>query len=155
MWTFLITLVGIPLLFVIIILMTKKKDWGIMLYSIPGCAITFFSPFIMGDILPRAHYDIKTQIVSVNRESKISGSFFLGCGTVGQTSYYYYYEKIGKDTYILGKQPVSETIIVEDGGAYLLSRIEKQDDKWGYGCERTVSKELHVPKGTIIKEFRL
>ena len=96
----------------------------------------------------------KDEIISLKTSNEISGSFFLGCGSIKGETYYFYYNKIKDNIYKLEKSDALETIIIEDGNTYIeytMSYRECTGEKLG----QKENIKIHVPKGTIIKEFKL
>ena len=100
------------------------------------------------------------EICSINRENLTEGSFFLGSGSINSVAYFFYYVKEGSDTYHLSKTMAEETKIIENNN--LVSGIYKDKMLKTYpvwsglgGNEYTENIRIIVPKGTIIKEFKL
>ncbi len=95
-------------------------------------------------------------IVSIKQTSTITGSFFLGSGTIDSIDYYYFYFKSG-DGYQLGKQPIENTVIIESDN--ITPHIERTagnffsntliEDLYGK------SAKIYVPVGTILMKFNL
>jgi hypothetical protein len=102
-----------------------------------------------------------TPIVSLDRSSGVYGSFSLGFGVVGTSACYFAYKQNGPDKFELiqipatGPQSVKTEVI--ESGKNIVVTFEHQSQFFGYwqkdggGLSRY---EIHVPKGTIIKEFR-
>lgn len=107
-------------------------------------------------------------IVSLRMDSTIRGSFFLGTGTISEEKYYYAYKKTTKGL-VLEEIPLIENNCNcnMDSRIYIIETNEispRYVDEtvceesasllnWIQNCERT--RKLIVPKGTIIREFRL
>jgi hypothetical protein len=90
------------------------------------------------------------KIVSLNLVNETSGSFFLGCGSIdGTLNYYYYFEENGG--YKLGNTPCINVTIFEDSTNETAYCVFDP----AYIKKSTYIKELHVPKGTIIREYNL
>ena len=102
-------------------------------------------------------------IVSLRNNSEMSGSFFLGTGTIGETQYYYYYKDLGDGKYKHDKVAVWRTTIQEtDTVSPCFEMYEDRftkDYSWlipeAFALNRPWKCTLVVPKGTIIKEFKL
>ena len=96
------------------------------------------------------------QIVSISFDSSgFSGSFFLGCGTIGTEDYFYTYIKRGKG-FNLKKYRASICTIYEDGNNNPYIRIWYKEVYDVPELDRTYLKiDFHVPKGTIVREFKL
>lgn len=91
------------------------------------------------------YYD---KIYSINRENETYGKFSLGCGTVSEKVYYYFYIKIENDTYALKK-------IENKNNVYI---VETEDTHWCITQNKkansdTIYYNIIVPKGTIIQSF--
>lgn len=133
--------------------------------------------YMMDDVLPAAGYAMfvalfatfgfspllcydnetvteKVYLESFERSSQISGSFFLGCGSVNGGPAYCYYVKIAEDTYVLRWQDTADSKIVEDGGCYLIKTWAKKPEwSWWVWIKHHfyegISNEFHIPKGSI------
>jgi len=104
-------------------------------------------------------------VASIRDSSSVVGSFFLGCGSIGEKQYYIYYEDWRNGKYKQRKILVDDTIICEEKKSK--PRIDWQGTKYGHnkrilpdgwfgeGPEHFTSKTIYVPKGTIIQEFKL
>lgn len=98
-------------------------------------------------------------IVSIRTENQTEGSFFLGTGHVEGTSYYFYYADLGDNQYQLCQVPTNRTVIREaDESPEILIKVKTFDDGWKlwvFPIEQDAAYVITVPKGTIIKEFKL
>lgn len=98
------------------------------------------------------------KIASIKNSYTTSGGFFLGCGTVGEKSYYYYYKIAGNNSYLLEKVPVDNTLIIEDCPINKVPFVS-YTATYDKGTLKILSSKhnikFHVPKGTVVKEFRL
>jgi len=108
-------------------------------------------------------------IVSLQTKNGITGSFFLGSGNIGNTRSYIYYKKLGEGSFREGSLPTSQSIILEGLGDDEEARIEYdvriiEANKWSRfrfmdiylkkDVKLIGSYEFHVPKGTVIQEFK-
>ena len=88
---------------------------------------------------------------SVERNSEISGSFVLGCGSIDQVEYFFAWIERQDGGLFLEKTRRDMSIVYE--GDY-----KPHMERWGHGndnvCNHTVYK-LFVPTGTILREFKL
>lgn len=97
-------------------------------------------------------------ISSINRNSEISGSFFLGTGSVDEKNYYYFYYK-SRYGYKLDKITVKNSYIVET--KHKKPEIVKVVDTYNQDVfikllDSNVKRYLiYVPENTIIKDFKL
>ena len=98
------------------------------------------------------------EIVSLNFESGVYGSFTLGSGIVESVPIYYAYTKADDGGYKILK--MEDVILYEDDSItpkYVSSQVCKDQkpyawNNWYRGC--TNKRAVYVPHGTIIKEFR-
>ena len=110
-------------------------------------------------------YEHTLEIVSIERNSEIEGSFFLGCGGLGNKTVYYTYAKYDNSYYLITipamGTPIIETdeikphyefgLLCEDSiGDNSIKALEHG----GYSAEKAYRK-LYVPVGTIVREFKL
>jgi len=127
--------------------MNKKKssnDEMLALYLLFG----FLLCLGLGVGVEASNKKIKTfNIVSIERQNEISGSFFLGCGSVGSETYYYTYTVIGENKYKLLKFRSAQTTIIETNG---LPKV-KYRLVGKFHCDVI----LYVPFNTIIKSFKV
>ena len=102
-------------------------------------------------------------IVSINRQSQTRGSFILGTGSLSSRTYYYAYVKTD-DGYLLSKYWTRKSYIVETDD---LPKVVAHH----YSCPKPIYSFLlfdeymykhygvkftfHVPKDTILREFKL
>ena len=114
----------------------------------------------------------EAKIYSICAVDSISGSFFLGSGYISSDRYYYFYiEQEGG--LVLCKSNASDAIIYETD--LLTPKIAISCENFALGINYTVEEfvsrnikynlddseihvksiKLYVPKGTIIKEFKL
>ena len=87
-------------------------------------------------------------IVSIERDSSVSGSFFLGSGHIDSKMYYFFYHETDKG-YKLDKLEHDETYIIEtDSETPHLDEIKEEQSWDSYYV-------LTVPTNTIVKEFHV
>jgi hypothetical protein len=105
-------------------------------------------------------YKPTANIVSIRNNDVISGSFTLGCGTIEQSEYYFYFYKTLSGGYARGKKSVNSTVIVEDN--YKTPHIEElkisyeSRSGWFKFTEQTEDTyRIIVPKGTVVNKFQL
>jgi len=121
------------------------------------CSITGGIVFSFEPQLKNVHEYKDYSIYSLSTIAGASGSFFLGCGSVNNKAYYYYYVKRGNG-YQLDKVEVSDVIIVESD---LKPRIRETIFIRDKGFFRFMlgelsyesTKEIHIPKGSIINSY--
>ena len=105
-------------------------------------------------------YKPTCNIISIRNNDVTSGNFMLGCGSIKQTEYYFYFYKTLNGGYARGKKNVNHTVIVED--ACKLPHIEmlttSYESKSGWFKFRNQQEENYiivVPKNTILNKFQL
>jgi len=99
-------------------------------------------------------------IKSLGDNSSVSGSFFLGCGTIDKRDYYYYYVKAKNGGW---EQKRLETDLVtifedQDSTAYIRCNLIKiSDDHWSHNwaIKHHEEYEIHIPAGSIKNSFDL
>ena len=95
------------------------------------------------------HYDTTIcEIVSLERNDDINGSFFLGSGHVDSVEYYYFYRQTDKGL-LLDKLKHSETYIVEDDSRTPCIHKIKDEHTWDSYYQ------IICPLNTVVKEFRI
>jgi len=101
----------------------------------------------------------ETYIESLSVGSESKGDFFLGSGSIEGVSYYYYYTRnsIG---YSRQKVKSNDTYIVETDKrrpSLVTVNVEYKDEDKFFKVifEKSSYKVLYVPKGTIVKEFKI
>ena len=103
----------------------------------------------------------KVEIVSIERGSQTSGNFFLGCGTIGERSYYFVYEQLKDGSMLLNKYKTDTCRVVESDEetphAVYEHQVEREWVKFWLITARIDSyvTKIVVPKNTVTREFRL
>jgi hypothetical protein len=131
---------------------------GIIIIALDG---TLYS------IADKKETPFKTNIYGINMKSTVQGqTFFLGCGNVDNDYRYSYYVKFGtKQSFKLDDVSAKKTVIIEDEEVqpYILKwkKVEIVNKKaWKSWLldedknEEMDNIEIHVPKGTIVQEFK-
>jgi len=148
-----------------------RKEWWLI---IPRGIFGIFIGGLIGLLLslifsgiPPTEYQLsqEIQLVSLKDEGNIvSGSFFLGCGSVETIPCYFYYTPVGHDIYQMKSVKVTDRVFIceedrTDGvlKIYAPKFINKayrwlSDDSFLEGQERY---EFHIPKGSIMQKFSL
>src|SRR5690606_4972966 len=97
-------------------------------------------------------------IYSLRNDSSISGSFFLGSGSIDSTEYYYTFYKDKRGGYHRWKIPNYEATLFMDSNephAYY-EKVTYECPWWislPFKNTKSTKIDLHVPKGTIIEKF--
>ena len=98
-----------------------------------------------GSELEIKEYDL----VQLKMGNTISGSFFLGTGSVDGSLTHYYYEKDEQGRIRFKKaHPWYDVYIVEDGGCFV--RYRKLESNWSSSIREI---EFHIPKGSILYDI--
>ena len=145
------------------------SDWAGYTFGYLLIAVVFFCfIFFFGGLfvsqkygkIQESHRTIKT-IISLRSENNISGSFFLGTGNIKNVDSYIFFVKREDGSFYRSSYPVDRSFIYEvdyRGPSIEYVYYERLRPKWWgwehkYSC--TSSAIFYVPKGTIIKEFKL
>jgi len=99
-------------------------------------------------------------IASLRTSDQIQGDFILGSGNINEKTYYVYYTKGNDDGYSINKIDANLCKIFMDDrtdGALLTIYSKVDDDKryWAFGTNWFDHYELHVPKGSIIQQYKI
>jgi hypothetical protein len=110
------------------------------------------------------------ELASLGAKTSTEGSFFLGCGNIFGSQYYYYCEKYPDGAMSIQKALVSSVLIYEDSdekpfvGIKQYTLTSTKQDSWmhdffftrdsgSYTSSHNSKLEFHVPKGTVKKVF--
>ena len=134
------------------ILYLKNYSDGPYILGIVFCAFFIFG-LIVSPVVIFKNYEYQQEytkciatIVSLERDDVVDGKFFLGSGAINDRQYYFYYQKLGENTYKLGKLECSEVYIVETD-QYEPSVYEiKEKNNWKY-------YNIYVPFGTMVVSY--
>jgi hypothetical protein len=113
-----------------------------------------------------------SELVSLKDNSVISGNFFLGCGTISGSQHYFFYKKTDRGGFVLNNVSTYQTEIFEEertNGELKVLLLRYCDGDSFVGKIRKIGilpvfpemvpkhyrYEIRVPKGTIIREFKL
>lgn len=94
---------------------------------------------------------VSHDIVSIQKESGFSGSFFLGSGSIGSTQYFYFYEKVG-DGLVLTSVPSSQVIVEEHSD--IAPQYQECDPEHKCPFAEDYKYKLIVPMNTVLQEFK-
>lgn len=110
-------------------------------------------------VIENKEFITDTPIYSIHMNDGVHGSFFLGSGTVNSYTQYLFYKDSGTGGYVLDKVFTDGTVIFQDeNNQPYIRKIEtaqvdrKSGERFGTYSNRF---EIHVPKGTIVEEYRL
>lgn len=94
------------------------------------------------------------KIVSLRNRNNISGSFILGSGYISEKEYYYTFKKVSNNSYKRLKIPTDNTTIIETNKKE--PKLVKYQRSAVFGLvDKGEFYKLYVPKGTIIKKFKV
>lgn len=119
--------------------------------------------FVIGALLPTKMEVLDTmKMISVKDSNALEGSFVLGTGSINQVEYYTFYREWGNG-YKKEKVPVKDSVVFEENDKVaeliVMKKVYKEPWMNYVGLiltgQRKNEYELHVPKGTIIREFSL
>jgi hypothetical protein len=97
------------------------------------------------------------EIVSLNNQSTLSGSFILGSGTISNREYYFMFAKNSEGGFYRYTVPSNRSTIFEIDGSD--SRVETFSPvmgdtlKWFAFPIGPSNYNIYVPKGTVIQQF--
>lgn len=140
-----------------------NKILGFFLGLFVGIMVGVIIASLIGGIGHRVFPDKITEEVSNTRylevvqdNSTISGSFFLGCGSINGEMFYSFYEQVNKDEFKLDKIRYDNATIkiIRDGSK---PRIEIIHKKWqtNWGIWNNYRNVIYVPNGTIKNVYNL
>lgn len=138
---------------VIVFANTGRTTDGHLVGCIITCSVAFLLAFYSGVFCTtntyedEAYDELKCYIASLERDSRTEGTFFLGCGHIDDTDYYYYYKEVAENTYSLERVARQYAYIFEtDDYKPQLRHIKKAHESDRYW--------LYVPVGTIVREYK-
>ena len=105
-------------------------------------------------------YKPTCNIISIRNNDVTSGNFMLGCGSINQSEYYFYFYKTLNGGYARGKKDVNRTVIVEDNTKHphieiLKTTYESKSGWFKFRDQEEEDYKIVVPKGTILNKFQL
>ena len=117
--------------------------------------------FIVGACFPK-HWKLAgtDTLVSLRNQAGVSGSFYLGTGTVDSHDYYYYYVGSAEEGYQPRRIKVDENVTIfeeerTDGELKTFSREFKSDIYSLFGLTAGTRYEFRIPKGSLKQHFLL
>jgi len=123
-----------------------------------GCFVAFLVFMLSIAFADDKTITTQTYLQSFERTSQVSGSFFLGSGTINGGPAYCYYVKVAKDTYALRWEDATRATIVEDGNTYVLkTQAVECEGSWWLWIQHhhaPMTVEFHIPKGSIKHVFK-
>lgn len=128
----------------------------------PGLLIGFIFGIIVPIILPTESILVKTssnKIECLQDNNNVSGSFFVGCGSVNNSMKYTYYYDCGDSTFVMAQLDVENVKIKYTNERPYVEKFEyKKTDKWinSFSFElRRPKYIIHIPKGSIMNNYNL
>lgn len=144
--------------------------WGILerevflgiLFSFVFGLLAFFVSDVLAIVIGIFPDKVETferkNIVALQDNNSVSGSFFLFSGQIDGVSYYHYMEQ--KDGYkVAGKIRADNSRIYEDGENFIEEcRIEFKNKNWNNSAaiwNTRCDSRIHIPKDSITNEFNI
>jgi hypothetical protein len=165
--------VGLGLLFFVLSireLFVNDRTHGFLDFlgsSIATCLITAVGmfvglviAFIIGTQVEKQETSITLDLVSLRNSQGISGSFFLGTGSIGSSDYYFY-NTGSEDAFRPGKVETNGNITVfqenrSDGKLIVFTSSFKEEWRYWYATHFWSGRyEFHIPKGSLKSGFVL
>lgn len=99
-----------------------------------------------------------SNLVAINDGSSIHGSFFIGCGTIDEREYYFFYYETRSGGMKKSRLPVSNVTIYEDNSVKPHIKIHKtRFENWNYWIFAIRAPgerySIYVPKGSVKRDF--
>jgi hypothetical protein len=163
--TILMLIIGVGILYGIYQLQDYYKVWR----DSPGPMMVAIIPLlIIGSLIHHYVWEPKTEeykehlhwVKSLGNDKYLEGSFTLGSGTIGEVDYYFYYMETSSG-YKRLKVRVSNTYLVETDSRppEIVEDKEYVNDSDMFlkhmNNDRVKYKVMYVPKGTIIRDFKV
>jgi len=124
----------------------------------------YFSPKSSDDVQCRSFQMPLRALRMTMSTDGVSGTFFLGCGSVsggGDNRYFWWYEMDGNRA-AYKRAPHDRVYLVEDGGCYVEYHVEQtRFSLWDgatrccYGLDRKRRTILHIPVGSILEAWEV
>lgn len=141
-------------------------DWHLIPISLFACVLGAILSGIIGflislslpaDTIIESEYK---NLVSLQDANSVSGSFFLGCGSVNSKMKYTYYYESSNGMFRMGQVSYKYASITYDSIPRMETKETKYTDSWvnwfaiDFEC-RNDKYIFHVPKGTIKNDYNL
>ena len=99
-------------------------------------------------------------LVAMNDGSLTSGDFFLGCGTIDELEYYFFYYETSNGGIKKSKLRTKKVTLYEDDSVKPCVKIHKAKFKnwkyWIFASETSNKRySIYIPKGSIRRNFAL
>ena len=131
-----------------------EDHWlGFGVVSFISTAVIFVSVMML--FVPMHKVTYTTKIVSLQDNSEVEGSFTLGSGYIGESSYFCYYYNHIDGGYALGKEPTRNARIVEWDKKYAIKQYTREENKEWNTSGSTSGVVFYVPRGTIVRNYNL
>lgn len=139
-----------------------KSTADYLLSAFFGAFCGLGAAIIIGLFLPTESYvSQETLLAAIQDGSQTTGSFFLGSGRIEEGTYYFFYAKAGEHSYVMDKRSTSNAVIVEDDPAqpylreYAIRFLDDRSYYFGLPLHPPPPVEFHIPKGSILQNYRL
>jgi len=143
----------------------EDKVFGICLTSVTSIAIGFLLFAIIGMPISYKAKQIpieesREKLVTFKDNNNISGSFFLGTGSIEGDLYYYYYKEVGDGRYISGKISSYRCVINETdevSPCIVSYKSEFGNKYWKLFSfpDKHFKSDIYIPKNSIVRGFKL
>ncbi len=104
----------------------------------------------------------QAELVSISSGSQVSGSFFIGCGTIDEKGVYYFFKKTDDGGFVKDYVPSDGSVIYEedrtDGRMEVYKkRLTNDIARFLFQMDghMNIKNKIYVPKGSIVKQFEL
>lgn len=144
---------NLPLLERTVIILIFGVVFGGAFYYVQSTSPTYEDRVVTSD----------TSIYSIHLSNSVYGSFSLGYGTVSSYNQYLYYKDSGTGGLLLDSVKADGTVIYQDENDKPYVRKTENvafDTKTGIANRGnlrnySVTYEIHVPKGTVVEEYKI
>ena len=132
-------------------------------FAFGGCISGLLAALCIGLIIG-CNTDVElreiTSLVSLRNSEVSEGHLTLGCGSIAGVAYYYYFAGDSMTGYRQYRVPADDTPIFEEerttGELWTFhNAVPARYDRWSIGPAILFRYEFHIPRGSIVRQFRL
>ncbi len=132
---------------------------GIVIGAFMGAMVGAMIASVIGAFAPTTDkISSETKLIAFKDGSSVTGSFFLGCGSVGGKDVYMYYYQRADGGIVRGRVDADRAVIFEENRAdgVLEARTQTLTHPWELWAlpDTEPHYQLRVPKGTVIRQFK-
>ncbi len=132
--------------------------FGSILIGAAFSLIIYAVALVSVDIFTHTKYESvgTVELLQLSDGSSVEGRFGLFSGFINSEQYYFYYYNNGEGI-VNGRVPADRTVVVEDSkaGGKLEIFHDVSGNDWVYTVKEDPKYILHVPKGTVIRSWKL